>query len=119
MALGHQAVIGIGQRAVWRKAHGLARGQQLGEARVLGNAKAPAQRIGHQAVDGHGPQPLAFQAQQGGGIGRQHGAQGCQQAAKALALRQVLGQVGHQGGEGVQGGGCGHKDCDGCQKDSI
>ena len=92
--VGNQAVIGVWQGAVGLKAHGLPCGQQLGKARVVAQAKAPPQRVGHQAVNRHGPQPLAFQPQQCHGIGGQQIAQGGQQAAHAFTLGHVLGQIG-------------------------
>ena len=56
-----QTVIRVGQRAVGLKAHGLTGSQQLGKSRVFAKAKAPAQCIGHEPVNGHGAQPFAFE----------------------------------------------------------
>ncbi|MNT06013.1 hypothetical protein D3C72_1406610 [compost metagenome] len=101
-AVGDQPVIRVGQRTVGGKAHGLAGGQQLRQARVLGHFEAPAQGIGHQAIHGDGPQPFAFEPQQGHGICGQQGAQRSQQAAQAFALGHLLCQIGHQGNHRVE-----------------
>ena len=98
----HQAVVGVGEVAVGRKAQRAGRFQQLAKARVVGHAKAPAQRVSAQSIGGHGPQHLAFQPQQGRGVAGQHAAQALQQPAKALGLGQVTRQVGHQGHDGIQ-----------------
>jgi hypothetical protein len=89
------------------EAHGLAGGQQGREARVLGHLEAPAQGVARQAVNGQGHQGVAVQAQQGHRVAGKERAQGVQQAAVALALGDVLRQVGHQGHEGAQPFGCG------------
>ena len=88
----------------------MAGGQQLRKARVLGQAKAPPQRVWYQAVDGHGAQPFAFELQQGHGVGGQQRAQGGQQAAHALALRHLLGQVRDQRDDGIENMACCHSD---------
>jgi hypothetical protein len=113
----HQPVIGVGQGTVGFEAHGLAGRQQLGKARMLAQAKAPAQRVRHQAVDRHGAQPFAFELQQGHGIGGQQVAQCGQQTAQTFALGQVLGQIGDQRADGVENVGCCHNDSVMCQKD--
>ncbi|MNF13899.1 hypothetical protein D3C80_2159020 [compost metagenome] len=53
---------------------------------------------------------LAIQAQQGGGIAWQQLAKGFQQAPVAFAVRQLAGQVGHQGEEGGEQRVTGHFD---------
>ena len=87
-----------------------------GKARVLGHAKAPAQGVGAQSIDGQRAQPVvaifaALAAQQGGGIAGQDGAQRGQQAAVALGFGELAGQLGHQGQQGIQQRGrCSHGD---------
>ena len=108
--VGDQTIVGVGQGAVRLKAHGLTGGQQLGEARVLGQTKAAAQRIGHQAINRHGLKPFALKFEQGDGIGGQQIAQRGQQAAQALAFAQVLGQIGNQRADGIEDVGCCHND---------
>ncbi|MNR54829.1 hypothetical protein D3C85_1750920 [compost metagenome] len=71
---------------------------------MLADPEAPAKGVGAQAVDRQRHQGVAVQAQQGGGIGRQQRAQGTEQAAVALLLGQVAGQVGHQREQGAQQG---------------
>ena len=66
--LGDQAVIRVWQRAVGLEAHGLPCSHQLGKARMFAEAKAPPQRVGHQAINRHGAQPFALQSQQCDGI---------------------------------------------------
>ncbi|MNV48310.1 hypothetical protein D3C71_1402090 [compost metagenome] len=103
-----QAVIGIGQRAVGFEAQCLAMCEQGRQARVFGDAKAPAQRVAAEAIGGNRFEHLALQAQQRHGIARQQAAQCVQQTAVALALGQVVGQVGYQGHQAAQQavGGC-------------
>ena len=113
--VGDQTVVGVGQGAVWLKAHGLTGGQQLGKARVLGQTKAAAQRIGHQAINRHGVQPFALKFEQGDGIGGQQIAQRSQKAAQAFAFAQVLGQIGNQRADGIEDMGCCHNDINWCQ----
>jgi len=109
-------VVGVGQRGVGGKAQRLAGRQQGGKARVLGHAKAPAQGVGAQPIDGQRAQPViaifaALAAQQGGGIAGQDGAQRGQQAAVALGFGELAGQLGHQGQQGIQQRGrCSHGD---------
>lgn len=92
-----QAVVGVGQGAVVVEAGHLAPRQDGREPGVLADHKAPAQRLAHQTLHGHGAQVVFFQLQQGHGAAVKAGAQVVHQPLQAHGLGQVGGQVGQQG----------------------
>lgn len=92
-----QAVVGVGQGAVVVKAGHLAPRQDGREPGVLADHKAPAQRLAHQALHGHGAQVIFFQLQQGHGTALKAGAQVVRQPLQAHGLGQIGGQVSQQG----------------------
>jgi hypothetical protein len=98
------AVVGVGQLAVVLEAGHLAPRQDGGQPRVLRHGEAPAQRIAHQAVDGHGAQVLVLQPQQRHRTAAELRAQQVHQPLQAHGLRQLAPQVGPQGGQHRLGG---------------
>jgi len=96
----HQAVVGVGQFTVAVETRRAGAAEQHGETRVFADLEASAQGIGAQAVHCQRHQRLTVQAQQRGGVARQQGAHGLQQAAVTLAFGQFAGQVGDQGEQG-------------------
>ena len=81
-----------------------------GQARVLVEAKTPAQGIGRQAAHRQRHQLLVLQAQQGDRVAGHELLQGLQQAAVALVLGHVAGQVIEQGQQNRNQGTGGHID---------
>lgn len=92
-----QAVVRVGQGAVVVKAGHLAPRQDGREPGVLADHKAPAQRLAHQALHGHGAQVVFLQLQQRHGAAVKAGAQVVRQPLQAHGLGQIGGQVGQQG----------------------
>ena len=105
-----QAIVGIGQRAVGSETHGPAIVEQRRQARVFVETKAPAQGIGRQAAHRQRHQLLVLQAQQGDRVAGHELLQGLQQAAVALVLGHVAGQVIEQGQQNRNQGTGGHID---------
>ena len=88
-----QAVIGVGQGAVCRKAGGPVGLQDLPEARMFVDPEAPAEGVRTQSIDGQRHQPGAFQPQQCRSITRQQSSKGFKQTAITLAVGQLARQV--------------------------
>jgi hypothetical protein len=96
-AAGHQAVVRVGQAAVAVEGHDLARGQDGGQPRLLGDDKAPAQHIARQPHRGHRAQHLllvgALQRQQRHRVTAEVGFQRAHHALQPQRGRQVHRQV--------------------------
>ncbi|MNE33714.1 hypothetical protein D3C80_1274010 [compost metagenome] len=105
-----QAVIGVRQVAVGSETGRAGAAEQRFETRVLADLEAPAEGVGTQAVDGQRHQPFTIKTQQGGGVAREQGAHGFQQASITFALGQFAGQVGDQGQQSSEQGFCSHSD---------
>ena len=103
-----QAVVGVGQRAVGRKTGRLPGFEQPLQARMLGDAKAPAQRVRAQAVDCQRQQAVVLEPQQRDRIAGEQPPHGGQQVAVALGRRHLLRQVGDQRDDGIEPGGWSH-----------
>jgi len=91
-----QAVVRIGQVAVGGEPRWPGAVQQDLETGMFADLEAPAEGVGAQTIHRQRHQPFAVQAQQRGGIARQQGAQGFEQASIAFAFGQFAGQVGDQ-----------------------
>ncbi|MNO94377.1 hypothetical protein D3C76_859950 [compost metagenome] len=105
-----QPVVRVGQPAVCGEAGRSVAFEKRLQTGVLGNLETPTEGIRAEAVHRQRDQLVALQAQQGGGVAGQQLAQGFQQAAIAFAVRQLAGQVGHQGEEGSEQRVSGHFD---------
>ncbi len=97
-----QAIVGVGQFGVAGKPGGFRSAEQNLEPRMLTDPESAAQGVGAQAVHSQGYQPFTVQAQQRSGVARQQAAHGLQQAAVALLIGQIAGQITDEGQQGGQ-----------------
>ena len=97
----HQAVVGVGQRAVGREAGGLGAGADDVQSRVFAAREAPAVDVLGETVAGHRDQVVALEAQQGHGVAGNRAAHHVQQAAGAVLGRE---RGRHGQGQGQQVG---------------
>jgi len=114
-----QSVVGIGQRAVGRKPGRPSGLEQTLQARMLGDAKAPAQGVRAQAVDGQRQQAVVLEPQQRDRIAGEKPPHRCQQAPVAFGRRHLLRQVGDQRHDGIEPFGWSHFYTRCSQDDSI
>jgi hypothetical protein len=108
---GDEAIVRIGQRAIRREQRRFASCKKRLQAGVFIHAKAAAERINAQAIHGERYELAALEAEQGARVAGHEAAQRTKQAPEAFGLRQVTGQVVHEGQQGGQDRiGSGHGD---------
>ncbi len=103
-----QAVVGVGQGGVGRKAHRLGAVHDLRQPGLIADDETPAQGVGAEPAHGARHQLVAVAFEQGDGIARKAVEKGFEQARIALLPGHRLGQVGHGAGQVEEGGVCCH-----------